>query len=208
MSASTSMSSTLLQTVMFDPLSYIHPVHFMLPTAFDNATQHAIINRMLIDHYQLSSELPVIAAGSRDHVFLKHWSQLPRLAYLLACQRFRVALSRGGKLLGLPHWARSFAMLPLPLSQDKPMPVGVLNSTTLLEYGLADLLSHCRGLDPTLRQRLPLLFPFIVKTTATMLPAPLPILAPTAKTESGDILFTLALQHVKKFPGKAAIPLD
>ncbi|WP_161539908.1 type III secretion apparatus protein OrgA/MxiK [Glaciimonas sp. PCH181] len=208
MSASTSMSPSLLQTVIFDPLSYIHPVHFMLPTTFDNAMQHAIINRMLIDHYQLCSELPVIASGSRDQVFLKYWSQLPQLAYLLACQRFRVALSRGGKLLNLPHWARSFAMLPLPLSNDTPMSVGVLNTTTLLKYGLTDLLSHCRGLTPTMRQRLPLLFPFIVKTKTTMLPAPLPILAPAAKAGSGDILFTLALQHVKKIPGKTALPPD
>jgi len=187
-----------VQAVMFDPLSYIHPERLTLPAAFGAPGQHAIINRMLLDHYQLSSDLPRVMPGSLDYLLLKHWLQLPQLAYLLACQRFRVALSRGGKLLSLPDWARSFAVLPLSHSGDDAMPAGGLDITTMLQQGLVDLLSRCHGVAPALRQRIPLLFPHIVKMAEFPPPA--------AAAERDDILLILALQHVKKFPGSTILP--
>lgn len=190
--------SNRLQTVMFDPLSYIHPQRFALPDALNSAKQHAIVNRMLLDHYQLSSCIPSVAPGGLDDLLLNNWIRLPQSAYLLACQRFRIALSRGAKLLSLPGWARSFAMLPLSQSGYDAIPADGLSATALLAYGFADLLSHCQGSALALRQRIPLLFPPRAETV--VFPAPI------ATAERNDILLILALQHVKKFPGSTPLP--
>jgi type III secretion system OrgA/MxiK family protein len=191
-------ASSRLQTVMFDPLSYIHPERFALPARLDAARQHAIINRMLLDHYRLSSCVPRAAPGSLDHLLAQHWELLPQLAYLLACQRFRVALLRGGRLLKVPAWARSFAILPLQRPDDADAAADTLGSTALLEHGLVELLSRCRHAAPALQQRIPLLFPSFGKTTA--LPPP------CATTQGGNSLLILALQHVKSFSGSTTIP--
>ncbi|MDB5774610.1 MAG: type secretion apparatus protein OrgA/MxiK [Herbaspirillum sp.] len=199
------MVSTHLRTVMFDPVSYIHPLRLQLPAAFNNPRRRSIVNRMLLDHYDLSEKEPRLVPGGIDHLLVNHWQHLPRLALLLGCQRFRSALLHRGLLLKLPAWARSFAVLPLhAAASNSPTQRrydGVLDEGILRAYGLSALLRHCRSCAPALKQRIPLLFPAPAMRTEE-------IPAEIYPTENDNILLILAIQHVKKFSGGASLCLD
>ncbi|MBT9431176.1 hypothetical protein JZM24_01585 [Candidatus Sodalis endolongispinus] len=58
------MSVVPLDSVMYDPLAWIHTARFALPTSLDGIAQRSILNGMLISLYGLSLERPALPAKS------------------------------------------------------------------------------------------------------------------------------------------------
>ncbi|WP_406705704.1 oxidoreductase [Sodalis sp.] len=131
------MSVVPLDSIMYDPLTWIHPARFALPARLDGIAQRSILNGMLISLYGLSLERP---------------------ALLMACQRHRASLAIGGCGAGLPDWLRQFAALPLMASRSSPTESWP-SPARLLAWGRYELLAFADGLPRGLGQRLDLLFP-------------------------------------------------
>ncbi|MFT4463793.1 MAG: type III secretion apparatus protein OrgA/MxiK [Sodalis sp. (in: enterobacteria)] len=141
---------------MYDPLAWIHPARFALPAMLDGITQRSILNGMLISLYGLSLERPALPAHSLPRQFVEALHLLLQTALLMACQRHRASLARGGCGAGLPDWLRQFAALPLVASRSSP---AESLSSTAVSVGKYELLAFADGLPRGLRQRLDLLFP-------------------------------------------------
>lgn len=180
-----------VQRLMFDPVSYIHPQRFQLPAYLALPRQRAIINQWLLQQYSLAVETSeMIKLSKQTQLLLQHWSQLPQIAFLLACQRLRAELARGGLLFKLPAWAKQFALLPLRDSAASGLSIK-LSTVKIMAVGLSELLSWENDLPLWLRQRLLLLFSTESETlvhTASYVSA------------SPDLaLFLLAAQHAKSY---------
>jgi type III secretion system OrgA/MxiK family protein len=216
---------TRWQTVMFDPLAYIHPERLHLPAIFDSPAQRAAINRLLIARYRLDlPRLPQPLQSARprnetEELLLKHWLHLPQIVFLLGCQRLRLALARRGGLLRLPASARAFITLPLlpPALQGEPAnesetgpSAGRARSAvapapdhaTLLRHGLRQLDLGLGGLPALLAQRLPLLFApeiddAVPRNDAKAAAAPT---TEDACDPSHALTLRMAIQHVKRHP--------
>ncbi|MEB0140402.1 MULTISPECIES: type III secretion apparatus protein OrgA/MxiK [unclassified Undibacterium] len=188
--------SSRLRTVIYNPLSYIHTQRLMLPAQLQKSAQLALINRILIDHYQLSCVTPDVKPGSLDQLLLNNWSELPYAAYLLACHQQRNSLARAGRLLRLPAWARSFALLPLSerLFPAENNDVRSCEHAFLMQAGLQSLALLCEPASIALQQRIPLLF------------ASSPIAPAITATRAHFSLLLIALQHVKKNSGHIYFP--
>jgi type III secretion system OrgA/MxiK family protein len=221
---------TRWQTVMFDPLAYIHPARLALPAAFDAPAQRAAINRFLIARYRL--DLPQLRQ-SRDRqteaekLLLKHWLHLPQIVFLLGCQRLRLALARRGALLNLPASARAFITLPLlpqGLQGDislkggdlkdsgmkdsgmrgngmRPANTSAPDHAALLRHGVRQLQISLGSLPVLLAQRLPLLFGPEIEESATQDNDEAAAQATESACDPAHALtLRMAIQHVKRYP--------
>lgn len=181
---------TLLDKVLFDPLSYFHRTWFDLPERFHGPLSRAIWNDLLIEQYQLDIKRPVIQKSVITEKFLTHWFYLPQIAFIMACQRHRHILLRKGMLLRLPLWIQSFAKLEvveaLPYQFNRQ-----INFIHLLAYGAKELHLWKKELPKAISQRMPFLFPYSINTRFDF-----------DKKISPNLLFiNLAIQHVKKNHG-------
>nr|AFH88786.1 putative type III secretion system protein OrgA [Candidatus Sodalis melophagi] len=184
------MSVVPLDSIMYDPLTWIHPARFALPTRLDGIAQRSILNGMLISLYGLSLERPALPAHSLPRQFVEAWHLLPQTALLMACQRHRASLARGGCGAGLPDWLRQFAALPLVASRSSPTE-SLPSPARLLAWGRYELLAFADGLPRGLRQRLGLLFPPEEgRDDSYGLSRPSPC----------RLLLKLAFQHAKRHP--------
>lgn len=179
-----------LDSVMYDPLAWIHPARFALHASLDDIALRSILNGMLISLYGLSLERPALPAYSLPWQFVEAWHLLPQTALLMACQRHRAALARGGYGAGLPDWLRQFAALPLVASCSSPAE-SLPRPAQLLAWGKYELLAFADGLPRGLRQRLDLLFPPEEgRDNSPELSRPSPC----------RLLLKLAFQHAKRHP--------
>jgi type III secretion system OrgA/MxiK family protein len=207
---------TRWQTVMFDPLAYIHPERLQLPAGFESPAQRAALNRLLMAHFELDAgqfaAQPATQAAAHEDVqetaaeklLLKHWFHLPQIVFLLGCQRLRLALSRRGAMLQLPAAAQAFMTLPLlPPVQYTPA-ADIPGRAVLMRQGLRQLLLGL-GLDAFpagLARRLPLLFAPAIDAVAE----PEYQMEETAGIAGGTrdpahaLTLTMAIQHVKRYP--------
>jgi type III secretion system OrgA/MxiK family protein len=209
---STQAAPTRWQTVMFDPLAYIHPERLQLPTGFASPAQRAALNRLLLAHFGLDAAQSATQAAAHEDVqetaaeklLLKHWFHLPQIVFLLGCQRLRLALSRRGAMLQLPAAAQAFMTLPLlPPMQYTPT-ADIPGRAMLMRQGLRQLLLGL-GLDAFpagLARRLPLLFAPPIDAVAE----PEYKMEEAAGTAGGTrdpahaLTLTMAIQHVKRYP--------
>ncbi|OIV46565.1 hypothetical protein BK025_10565 [Sodalis sp. TME1] len=104
---------------MYDPLTWIHPARFALPARLDGIAQRSILNGMLISLYGLSLERPALPAHSLPRQFVEAWHLLPQTALLMACQRHRASLARGGCGAGLPRGLRQRLDLLFPPEEGR-----------------------------------------------------------------------------------------
>lgn len=152
---------TLAQKLMFDPLSYIHAERFSLENKAISLKQRAVINEMLLSSYQLTIDKPLLVPGSLAATLAKQWVDLPKVAFLLGCQRLRAELVMSGALFKLPAWARHFAEMPVRESAAGNLAASgkiAISDAYLSAQGLAEILSWQTSLPSWLWQRLPLLF--------------------------------------------------
>ena len=175
-------ASAALRRVLYDPVSYLHPQR--------RPPQHPRGNDWLVAAHGLQLSCPTLSWYARRWV--GHWLLLPQVALALGCQLERDALGWGGAWLGLPGWARNFALLDPghpPSAPSRPQ-----HPADPLLSGYRLLLGHAlQQLPPPLLQRLPLLFPPRCDGVAV---APQPL---------QTLWFDLALLHAQNHPDPAAV---
>lgn len=180
--------TSTLHHLMLNPASYIHQQRLHLSLATFNRQQQAVINRILLKRYALDvASVETNQLNKPTQWVVQHWKQLRQIAFLMACQRSRATLARGGLLLKLPNWARQFALLPL---RDSSAQSSIhLSTDKILALGLSELLSWEAYLPSWLMQRILLLLPSEHEVWIQNL---------TRHAITPDLnLFLLAAQHAK-----------
>lgn len=185
--------SVILQRVMFDPLSYIHPLRFQAPPYLvGNASERAAVNELLIEAFQLEIDHINIGIDSLTRRWLRQWYQLPQVAYLIGCYSQRGNLAWQGGILELPKWSQNFINIELPNKTSTCQMI--LSHSDLLQIGYTQLELWSSQLPEPLSQRYTLMFPPRVETKL-------------AVQQTTDLLIlTLALQYAQKYPNK--LPTD
>jgi type III secretion system OrgA/MxiK family protein len=211
------------ETVMFDPLAYIHRDRLRLPPCVNTPAQRAAINRMLLDGHGLTAAAAVTAGATiaepaalrlerTRKLLLKHWFQLAQIVFLLGCQSLRMELSRRGAILRMPASARAFLTFPCrhppaaAAGATYPMyathdtrPAAHLDNSALLREGMRQLRMIVGELPEPLAQRMRLLFPPDFDNAAEAeKPAGIPI--HQACDPSHALKLTMAIQHARRYP--------
>jgi type III secretion system OrgA/MxiK family protein len=202
---------TRWQSVIYNPLGYIHPQRLSLPAGFEAPAQRAAINAMLLRRYRLEATPIVSEQAAAAGLLLKHWFRLPQIALLLGCQRLRLSLARRGALLRLPLWAQTFASLPLlpQLGLESALDAAHAQGDqsdqgdqgdhgVLLRHGMQQLGIALGPLPTALVQRIPLMFAPAFDTAAAPNYA-----AEETRTPAHSLTLTMAIQHVKRYPASA-----
>lgn len=190
-SATKKKKPSVLHHLMLNPASYIHRQRLQLSVSSFNPQQQAVINRILLKRYALNVETVEINKLNKPTQWLvQYWYQLPQITFLIACQRLRAELARGGLLLKLPNWARQFALLPLRDSNAQKSSRH-LSINKISAMGLSELLSWEAHLPCWLTQRLLLLIPGESETFLQTQDVRNTAITPDLN------LFLLAAQHAK-----------
>ncbi|NDL61505.1 type III secretion apparatus protein OrgA/MxiK [Acerihabitans arboris] len=177
-----------LDSILCDPLSWMHPRRLPLPPALGGASSRSIINGMIIRSHSWSVEYPPPCASRTADLFIRHWRRLPQVALLIAVQRHRASLARQGRLLQLPPWARQFSALAIVDSYDDGnAPVEIPG--TLIAWGKRELLAFGDPLPLAIRQRISLLFSPELDRETGCEPKPVP----------SQLLIKLAFQHAERY---------
>lgn len=183
------MMTAPLESILYDPLSWMHPAWLSLPDDITAIRQRASVNTLIIKGMGLSVERPTFGRYSLAAKMIDYWQLLPQVAYLLACQQQRARLICKGGLQGLPDWVRTFATLAL-IPSSLAMPAAALVPAQLAGLGKKALLAYRSMLPDSLGQRIKLLFPPAIPSST----------APLAGDVDGILLFNLALQHAQRHP--------
>lgn len=184
------MSLAPLERVMFDPVSWIHPEHFVPPAVLDSPRQRSALNGMLIAAYGLITERPNLARNALAAQFVEGWHLLPQVALLIACQRHRATLAWRGWGATLPEWLRQFSA-PEIVGSFAPRQVPLTGPAQLLAWGKHELMAFEACLPESLSQRLSLLF-------SPMAGADEPY--DSCRPLPSRLLLKLAFQHAKRNP--------
>ncbi len=144
-----------VMNIIYNPISWIHPERFSLPSGFMTPGCHRIINDILIENFSLSVE-PLDLNNERERYLAAHWHLLPKAAFMVACQRHKSNLFQCGIWWKLEKSVRQFSLLHL--LEGNPMNVSIYS---LEHYALCakreiDLFSA--SVSRVMRERLPLLF--------------------------------------------------
>jgi type III secretion system OrgA/MxiK family protein len=195
---------TRWQTVMFDPLAYIHPDRFSLPPGFDTPAQRMAINRLLLTRYQLTSEaMPAVLPARQNDaakLVLNHWFVLPQIVFLLGCRRLRLALSRRGAVLRLPAAAQAFLALPLLMQAGRADEASEASNAmapdrnALMREGARQLHLTLGELPAALSRRMALLFAPAFDDAAVQDDFH------DMRDPAHALTLTMAIQHVKRNP--------
>jgi type III secretion system OrgA/MxiK family protein len=196
---------TRWETVMFDPLAYIHRERLYLRGRFDMPAQRAAVNRLLLDGYGLTSGTVPQHTGA-EKLLLKNWFHLSQIVFLLGCQSLQLELSRRGAILRMPASVRAFLTLPFlqrpgcaAAAANDPQTTAHCGRGALLREGLRRLRTILGELPDALAQRIPLLLPPEFDSVAEAeKSAVVPI--HHACDSSHALTLTMAIQHVKRYP--------
>jgi type III secretion system OrgA/MxiK family protein len=198
---------TRWETVMFDPLAYIHRERLHLRGRFDMPTQRAAANRLLLDGYGLTSgTVPAIPQHTgTEKLLLKQWFHLSQIVFLLGCQSLQLELSRRGAILRMSASVRAFLTQPClqrpgcaATAANDPQTTAHCGRGALLREGLRRLRTILGELPEALAQRIPLLLPPEFDSVAEAeKPAVVPI--HHACDSSHALTLTMAIQHVKRY---------
>lgn len=174
-------------SIIYDPLSWINQSYFTLPSRFNNTRCTRVINDMLIDNFNLSTNTYNVSADSLAATFIHYWFSLPQIAFLMTCQRHRAQLALHGKVARLPSSVQRFMQLEL-VSSGVGEWSKKLNVVDLYSSSFNELQPFLSALPVDLAERVPLLFP---KNQYERWQSDV----------STDLLkFKLAIQHVKMYP--------
>ncbi|WP_369788278.1 hypothetical protein [Rouxiella sp. WC2420] len=148
---------TALDLIIFSPCSWINPQRLVVPEMFSEPECLSILNKMVIEHYGLSTDFKKIESSSFVDVVVTNWSSLPQIAHLLACRYHQAALNYQGLMCEFSKAIQNFCSGPSGVTQ--PVLLGKHVCTETLEItSLSLLLSLSPVLPKSIVQRIPLLF--------------------------------------------------
>lgn len=188
MSLKKGMGVSQLDRILFGPLSWIHPERVRIPDQFNRGLCRSVINQVLLDALNISTQYDHRISNGLTRLFIDNWFILPKVAFLMSCQRYRACLAYGGKLEMLSAMARQFAQLELIETSRCPSDISP-DVQWLRAQAINELLCFSQDLPDAIRQRIPLLFP---GGGAISLERQI---NPTADV----LLLRLAIQHAKRY---------
>jgi len=176
------------QTLMQQPLSWLHPQRLRLAAPFDSPALRVQLNRLLCEQ-----ACPLDLADTQTamtRLWLQHWRLLPQVAALIGARLAWPHLAAGGRAVGLSASQRAFAgYAALPWLDDVS-----LDGSPLVEQlqalGLHALLAFRENVPEGLSERLLLQFALPVVQRQRDL-------SPIAPDQA---LFKLAIQHARFYP--------
>ena len=194
--------SRRMVSIMYDPLSYIHPERMSLPKLFNTPRQRGIINDMLIHQLELPVGLqPPTSILERQLVL--NWMRLPYISTLIGAQLLKADLGWQGNLLHLSSSVRNFISFRLSVAKR-----GSRHSKGMLEdvqkCGLQHLLLWQRQASKVLKERMALLFPpildicFLEQDSPTLMSTEMYLPQPEESAmECGKVNLFLILQAIQ-----------
>lgn len=149
--------SRCMASIMYDPLSYIHPQRMCLPKLFDTPRQRGVINDILMHQLGLPARLESVSSILERQLVL-NWTQLPYISTLIGAQLLKADLGWEGNLLHLSSSVQFFMSRRLDVAKPHSR-----YSEEVLEdvqkIGLQHLLLWQLEASETLKKRMALLFP-------------------------------------------------
>ena len=175
----------MMQKIVYDPVSWIHPQRFAVPEGFTSPRCQSILNDMLLARYSLSTrELDI--ANHTERYLVCHWHVLAKAGLMAVCQRYKATLFRHGLWGKLDKATQQFSLLNLCESRADRAEVITLSQLEWLAEQELGVLSHLAS--PELKQRIPLLFPE-PRERIDLISSP---------TESHRLIMRMAIQHAKR----------
>lgn len=186
--------SFILQRIMFNPLSYIHPQR--IPHLFSvvnfSSKEVSAVNELLLHSLNLEHDNLNIKLSSLAQKLIRQWNGLPQVAYLIGCHALKKELAWNGASLQLPSWARHFMLIDLPSYNLAEYSVNkgrdALCNNYIMNFGYSFLAYWARELPKPIVQRMQLLFPSIDDSLVL------------EKEDVEPLILILALQYAKMYP--------
>ncbi|GEM_PF-7097180 len=176
-----------VETLMADPLAWVHPSRLGTPVHWNSAVPRGIINKIVVQQFALPVAATIGDGCRLTHTVIKHWMQLGEVAWYMACQRYRERLLHSGYQYQLSRKAQCFMQFDIvaPLQGDTV----VLDEHTLWQLAYSEMTPLFPSLQPGIAACIRLLFPRQVDA--------LPLA--TAEQPFDPVLFFMALQHARKY---------
>lgn len=181
------MKASPLESILFDPLAWVHKERVIIPDKFYQGRCRSVINEIFREQYQLPLPAEIKIDYGLTSLFIKSWSLLPHVAFILCCQRYRAQLANRGLYTLLPQAVRQFALLNLlPPCGEQAENICGLNDISQLIY--SEIVAFETEIAAPLRPCLPLLFPpeYVSVTKQADLPM------------ANFLTLRLAIQHVQR----------
>lgn len=180
-----------LQSILDEPLAYLHPQRLVVPAGFDVPQARSLLNRIVVEGLALQQpELPSMPLTGVAEQWIRHWQLLPYIARLIGAARLMPHLARGAALLRLAGPVRQFASYGCGLGDRLALDDSLICVEHVDAAGLNALWSWSEAVPPMLLERLPLQFSEPVVRLHRQWPV----------TKPDPALFFLAVQHARLHP--------
>ncbi|CNF34460.1 hypothetical protein [Yersinia kristensenii] len=177
--------SSMMQKIIYDPLSWIHPQRFSVPSEFVTPRCRSILNDMVLAHYELSTDA-LNVEDEKERYLVCHWHLIPQVAWMAVCQRYKASLFRYGLWGKLDSAIQRFALFDIYDTHYEHPSVFSLDELGLLAKHEISLFA-C-SVSQGLKQRIPLLFPESREEGDIAL----------YPTECNDLVMRIAVQYAKR----------
>ena len=168
--------------IIYNPISWIHPMRFSLPSCFSKPICHRVINDILIADFSLSVK-PLDFDNERERYLARNWKLLPKAALMVACQRYKSNLFKYGLWWKLESSIRQFSLLNFLDNNE-----GDTFFSSLEQYlfcARQEIELFASSVSITMKERLPLLFPAGDDKSNI----------PSLLIEDNDLIMRMAIQH-------------
>ena len=108
-SSNTSRESSL-NIILRDPLTWINIDHIGIQHENIEPYTASLINELMIRKMGFTVDAPLPPNGSLAWLFIDNWFILPKVSFLMFCQRYRGLMSYSAGMNRLPEWVRQFAL--------------------------------------------------------------------------------------------------
>lgn len=175
------------RSIIFDPVSWIHPTRFQLPTKMESARCRSILNDIILHQNRLSTDI-INLANSRESYLAHHWRVLGKAAFMAVCHRYRSSLAYNGLMLRLDPITLQFTQSELTASRDEVR--GIITFDNLNYLACKELMAFSSTVSLAMKERIPLLF-------QEMDPEDSNDILSTSSADN-EILIRMAIQYAKR----------
>lgn len=181
------MLLSTVETLMADPLGWIHPSRTGTPAHWNSAAPRGIINKIIVQQFSLPAPATISDDCRLTHTVIEHWGVLGEAAWYMACQRYREQLLHSEYQHQLSAKAQRFMQFDIVAPRHGD--IISLDEQTLWQLAYGEVAPLLSSLQPGIAVCIRLLFPRQVDEQP-MAPADHPF---------DSVLFYMALQHARKY---------
>ncbi|MBU4680521.1 hypothetical protein KC222_00650 [Cedecea davisae] len=176
-----------VRSIIYDPVSWIHPTRFLLPIKLASARCRSVLNDIIIYQYRLSTQV-IDLANNKENYLANHWGVLGKAAFMAVCHRYRSSLAYNGLMLRLDPVTLQFTQSELTASRDEVR--GEITFDNLNYLACKELMAFSSTVSLAMKERIPLLFPEVVSEGNKHILSTSPA--------DNEILIRMAIQHAKR----------